>query len=50
MFLEGLPYFVSPGSVRRYMRVLMGMSNGGLRLIGLSLMVAGLVLAYLATR
>ena len=50
MFLEGLPYFVSPGSVRRYMQVLTGMSNRGLRLMGLSLMVAGLVLAYLATR
>ncbi len=50
LFLEGLPYFVSPGSVRRYMRVLLGMSDGALRLVGLTLIVVGLIVAYLATR
>ncbi len=50
LFLEGLPYFVSPGSVRRYMRALLGMSDGALRLVGLTLIVVGLIVAYLATR
>ncbi len=50
LFLEGLPYFVSPGGVRRYMRVLLGMSDGALRLVGLTLIVVGLIVAYIATR
>jgi uncharacterized protein YjeT (DUF2065 family) len=50
MFLEGLPYFASPGSVRRYLQILLGMGDRGLRLMGICLMVAGLLVAYLATR
>jgi len=50
MFLEGLPYFVSPAGVRRYMLVLSKMSNRSLRFTGLTLMAAGLIVAYFATR
>ncbi len=48
MVLEGLPYFVSPGAVRGYLRQIGALSNAALRLLGLALCVAGLVLAWLA--
>jgi uncharacterized protein YjeT (DUF2065 family) len=47
VFLEGLPYFVAPGAVRGYMQVVMRLSDGSLRLVGLGLMGAGLLLSYL---
>jgi len=50
MFIEGLPYFISPRGVRRTMRSLYGLHDGPMRLLGLALMAAGLVIAYLATR
>ena len=50
MFLEGLPYFLSPKGVRGAMRSLIEMGDGALRLVGLALMAVGLVVAYLATR
>ena len=50
MFLEGLPYFVSPPGVRRFVHFLDTTSDGVLRLMGFLLMCAGLVVAYLATR
>jgi uncharacterized protein YjeT (DUF2065 family) len=48
LFLEGLPYFVSPAAVRRAVAVLVGMSDRALRAMGLSLMLAGLAVAYAA--
>ena len=50
LFLEGLPYFVSPAGVRRYLRHVEQMSDGALRSMGLALMVVGLLVAYLFTR
>jgi uncharacterized protein YjeT (DUF2065 family) len=50
MFLEGLPYFVSPSAVRRFMRSLDSMSDGALRSLGLGLMLLGLALAFAFTR
>ena len=50
LFLEGLPYFISPSGVRRYMTQLMAWSDGSLRGLGLILMIAGLIVAYLAIR
>ena len=48
IFLEGLPYFVSPTAVRRFLERVSTMSDGALRTMGFSLMVAGLLVAYLA--
>ncbi|ANM29025.1 hypothetical protein ABI59_04590 [Acidobacteria bacterium Mor1] len=48
MFLEGLPYFVSPAGVRRYLEEISGFRDAALRLMGLTLMAGGLGLAYLA--
>lgn len=50
MFLEGLPYFVSPSAVRGYLAAIAEMSDAGLRLAGLTLVTAGLLVVYFATR
>jgi uncharacterized protein YjeT (DUF2065 family) len=50
MFLEGLPYFLSPRAVRSTMRFVSRLQDGSLRLVGIALMAAGLLVAYLATR
>jgi uncharacterized protein YjeT (DUF2065 family) len=46
MFLEGLPYFISPSGVRRYLEQIQRLGDGTLRIMGLALMIAGLVVAY----
>jgi uncharacterized protein YjeT (DUF2065 family) len=48
LFLEGLPYFVSPGGTRRVLDQVARLSDGTLRGMGLALMVGGLVLAYVS--
>jgi uncharacterized protein YjeT (DUF2065 family) len=50
LFLEGLPYFVSPPGIRRVSEALSRLSDGALRSIGITMMAAGLLVAYLATR
>ena len=48
IFLEGLPYFISPNGVRRYMQQVSKMSDLALRAMGFALMLIGLVLAYVS--
>lgn len=48
VFLEGLPYFVSPNGVRRAMAQLASMSDRTLRTVGLALMLVGLALTYVS--
>ncbi len=48
IFIEGLPYFISPQAVRRYLEALGRLSDGALRVLGLVLMAGGLVLVYLS--
>ena len=48
MFLEGLPYFVSPRGVRRYLEQVTRAGDRALRVMGLSLMLLGLVVMYFA--
>ncbi len=48
MVLEGLPYFITPAGTRRYIRQLAELGNQTLRLLGFLMMVAGLVVAWLA--
>jgi len=50
LFLEGLPYFVSPPAVRRYLETLSKLNDATLRAMGFGLIVLGLILAYAATR
>jgi len=48
VFLEGLPYFISPSAVRRFLGQVSRMSDGALRTMGFALMVVGLLVAYLS--
>lgn len=47
MIIEGLPYFAFPERMKEVMRAVIEMPEGTLRMIGLVLMAAGLVIAYL---
>ncbi len=46
MFFEGLPYFISPSAVRRYLALLLQLSDTTLRALGLTLMAGGLLVAW----
>ena len=50
MFIEGLPYFVAPGGVKRWLAQVQTLKNGSVRLIGLALMLGGLLVAWLSLR
>ena len=50
VFIEGLPYFISPTVVRRYMAMVGAMSDAALRGTGMLMMIVGLLLFYFATR
>ena len=50
LFLEGLPYFVSPPVMRRYLVTMATLGDGTLRATGLLSMACGLLVAWLATR
>ena len=50
LFLEGLPYFISPSALRSYLRRVEQMTDATLRGIGLALMVFGLLLTWWSTR
>ena len=50
LFIEGLPYFVAPSGVKRYLAQVQMLGNGSLRLIGLCLMLAGLLVAWVSLR
>jgi uncharacterized protein YjeT (DUF2065 family) len=46
LFLEGLPWFVSPTGVRKTMTMIATLGDAPLRLFGLAMMTAGLLLAW----
>ena len=46
LFLEGLPWFISPTGVRKTMTVIATFEDMPLRLLGLAMMGAGLLLAW----
>lgn len=48
--LEGLPYFISPPTVRAYLRTLERAGDGTLRLLGFAMIATGLLLTFFATR
>jgi uncharacterized protein YjeT (DUF2065 family) len=50
MFIEGLPYFVAPSGVKRWLTQVQSLRNGSLRLIGLALMMGGLLVAWVSLR
>ena len=50
LFLEGLPWFVSPAGARRTLQALAALGDLPLRTVGLALMGAGLALTWWAFR
>jgi uncharacterized protein YjeT (DUF2065 family) len=46
IFVEGLPYFISPPVVKRYLQQMQALNDGTLRALGLLLMTMGLIVAY----
>lgn len=48
MIVEGLPYFISPHKMRQMVTMIMQMPEGTLRRFGFFMMLAGLVIVYLA--
>jgi len=49
LIFEGAPWFLSPRRVRLLLDQLAGLSDGTLRVFGLSCMLVGLLLVFLAT-
>jgi hypothetical protein len=47
MIVEGVPWFLSPGGYKRLLLQVLPLNDGLLRLMGLALMLAGLLLVYL---
>jgi uncharacterized protein len=47
MIVEGIPWFLSPGSYKRLLLHLLPVSDAALRLCGLTCMLGGLLLVYL---
>jgi len=50
MIVEGIPYFIFPEKMKGWMVKIIEMHEGALRLIGFTLMLAGLLLVYLGRR
>jgi uncharacterized protein YjeT (DUF2065 family) len=48
MIVEGLPYFISPNKMRQMVTMILQMPEGTLRRFGFFMMLAGLVVVYLA--
>ena len=48
LVIEGIPWFLSPGRVKKFLLQVMDTPDTPLRIIGLILMLAGLLLAYVA--
>lgn len=50
MIVEGLPYFIFPEKMKSWMEKIIEMHESALRGIGITLMLAGLLLVYLGRR
>jgi uncharacterized protein YjeT (DUF2065 family) len=46
LFVEGLPYFISPGKMKKWMLTIQEIPNPHLRIMGLIAMALGLLIAY----
>lgn len=48
LIFEGLPYFLNPGGMKKMAEFLIGAEPRNLRVTGLALMIAGLLILYAA--
>ena len=46
LFVEGLPYFVSPNKMKKWMLIIQEIPNSHLRVMGLLAMALGLLITY----
>ena len=46
LFVEGLPYFISPGKMKKWMLTIQEIPNGQLRAMGFFAMALGLLITY----
>jgi uncharacterized protein YjeT (DUF2065 family) len=47
LLVEGIPYFVFPDSMKRWMKTVQGIPDSKLRAMGFLAMCAGLIMVYL---
>jgi len=48
--IEGLPYFIFPGKLKNYLAKITSIPDSTLRFLGISAMIAGLILLYFGRR
>ena len=46
LFVEGLPYFISPAKMKKWMTTIQEIPDSNLRAMGLCAMALGLLIAY----
>jgi len=46
LFIEGLPYFISPGKMKKWMLTIQEIPNSQLRAMGFIAMALGLLITY----
>ena len=46
LFVEGLPYFISPGKMKKWMLTIQEIPNSQLRAMGFIAMALGLLISY----
>jgi uncharacterized protein YjeT (DUF2065 family) len=50
LVIEGIPYFLSPGGIKKWIAILLVMPERNIRIIGFVFMFAGLFVLYLGLR
>jgi uncharacterized protein YjeT (DUF2065 family) len=48
--IEGLPYFIFPEKIKNYLAKITSIPDSTLRFLGISAMIAGLILLYFGRR
>ena len=50
LIIEGSPYFLFPEKLKKFLEQILKVSDSYLRMVGLIIMLAGLIVLYLAKR
>jgi len=50
LVIEGIPYFLSPGSIKKWLSIVLKMDDRSMRIFGLSSMIIGIVILYVTMR
>jgi len=49
-FIEGIPYFIAPSGIKKWLEMVRQMPNSAIRGIGFFFMITGICLLYIALR